>query len=122
MALFDSTPGRFVQIGHQPTPTGTAPDGYGKFVTVQALEQKERERVLEKLEQLRPELIAKGVEVTRAKADADAAAEAFRKELHAAVGGDGLRAAMAVIHETMARQAQAATAKPAQASTQPAKK
>jgi hypothetical protein len=115
--------GQFIQLGHVPTHAGPAADGYGEFVTVQDLERRERARVQERLEKMRPELIAKGVEVVKAKAAADAAAEALRVELHAAVGGDGIVHAMAIINDAAAKQAAAASAVAKTAATaQPAKK
>jgi hypothetical protein len=111
--------GQFIQLGQVPTATGTAADGYGEFVTVQDLDRRERARIRERLEQMRPELIAKGIEVVKAKALADAAAEALRVELHATVGGDGIVAAMAIIHEGVAKQAaEAAKAKVTQPQVQ----
>jgi hypothetical protein len=114
MAEFTSTPGRFVQLGHQPMPAGPAADGYGSFVTVDALQAREREKIRQRLEELRPELIAKGVEVIKMKALADADAESLRKELHAAVGADGVQHAMALIQEEI-KKASATSAKPASA-------
>lgn len=107
--------GQFIQLGHVPTHSGPAPDGYGEFVTVKDLERRERQRTRERLEQMRPELIAKGIEVVKAKAAADAAAEALRVELHAAVGGDGIVHAMVIINEAVSKQAaEAAKAKASQ--------
>jgi len=110
--------GQFIQLGHVPTHSGTAADGYGEFVTVQDLERREREMVRERIEKIRPELIARGVEVVKAKAAADAAAEALRVDLHATVGGDGIVAAMGIINELVAKQAAEAKAKPAQPAAQ----
>jgi hypothetical protein len=113
--------GQFIQLGHVPTHSGPAADGYGEFVTVQDLERRERQRIRERLETLRPELIAKGVEVVRAKVAADAAAEALRVELHAAVGGDGVAHAMAIINDSAKQAAAASAAKPV-VPVQPTKK
>lgn len=115
--------GQFIQLGHLPTASGPAGDGFGEFVTVQDLERRERLKIRERLDALRPELIAKGVEVVKAKQAADAAAEALRVELHAAVGGDGIIHAMALISETIAKEKAAPASKPAQPhQQQPAKK
>jgi hypothetical protein len=114
--------GQFIQLGHVPTHSGPAADGYGEFVTVADLERRERARILERLEKMRPELIAKGVEVVKAKTAADAASEALRVELHAAVGGDGLVHAMAIIGDVIAKQAAEAKAKPVQAQPNQQKK
>lgn len=111
--------GQSVQFGNLATACGPAKEGFGEFVTVEALAQKQRATVLEKL---RPELVAKGVAVLAAKDAAAEAEELLRRELHTVVGGDGLPVALAVLREALAKSkaeaAEAAKAKPQQPQAQ----
>lgn len=96
--------GRFIQLGHEVHPAGPAADGFGQFVTVDALEKLERDRVAERIAKMRPDMIATGAKVIRAKLEAEAAVEILRKEVHAVAGGDGVRPAFAIMEEEARRQ------------------
>lgn len=109
-----------IQLGVTPTPNGPAADGYGEFVTVEKLEMLERQRVREQLAKVRPELLAEGIRVVRAKTDADAAYEKLRKDLQLAVSVDGLRAALAMISEEAGKQAAIDAAKAKAVASAPA--
>lgn len=86
--------GRFIQAGLEPAPAGPSNDGYGQFLTVDALDQAQRERLRAKLEADHPELFARAARAMRAKHDALAACEGVRQELFAAVGAGHVTMAM----------------------------
>lgn len=109
----------FIQLGA--TPPGPANEGHGQFITVEKLEELERIRIRERMNELKPELFAEAVRATRAKQDADAAAEKVRREIHLVVGGDGVRAALLMVEEEIKKQNIAAEVAKKQQS-QPAKK
>lgn len=109
------TQGRFIQAGA--TASNTANDGYGEFMTVDRLDRLERDRIRKHLTENRPELLAEGIRVTRAKMDADAHAEKLRADLHGALGGDNVRVALLILKEDASKQAAAEAVKASQSTS-----
>lgn len=103
--------GRFVQLGHEVLPTGPAADGFGQFVTVDALAKLERDRTTARINELRPDLLERGAKAMRAKHESDAAIESLRKEIHSVAGGDAVRVVMEMMNEEAERQIRADAAK-----------
>lgn len=104
-----ATPGQFIQLGVSPP----AADGYGEFVTVEKLEALEKQRVRDKLANLHADLLEMGIAAMRAKTKADADVEEVRRQLHLAVGGDGIRAGFAMMADEAAKQSAAERAQAA---------
>src|SRR4051812_10646173 len=102
--------GDFIQLGVTPTVVGKSADGFGEFVTVEKLEQLEKERVRKQLENVRPELLANGVKIVQQKLEADAAFEQLKRDLHLAVGNDGVNTAVGMM--TAEAREKAKVAKP----------
>ena len=75
-------------------PDKNSGEAHSNFVTVQDLEILERQRVLERLQNLKPELIEAGVKVRHMAMLLADEAERVREELHLIVGGDGVSIAL----------------------------
>src|SRR6266542_3540587 len=86
------------------SPRGMSADGFGEFITVEVLQEREKERVKTQLQNVRSQLLADGIQIVKAKRAADAAYEQLRKDLQFAVGNDGVKTAIDIMNDEIAKQ------------------